>query len=67
VLEAMLRRDDSPRRYVALTASQERYARFYGLAPPGSFRRLTAALRASPHFKLVYQQGSASIFLYTQR
>jgi hypothetical protein len=67
VLEALLRRDDSPRRYVALSASQERYARFYGLVPPGSLRRLSAALRASPDFELVYQQGAASIFLYTRR
>ncbi|MEA2131232.1 MAG: hypothetical protein QOJ85_4123 [Solirubrobacteraceae bacterium] len=66
-LEAILRDDGSPQRYVALTSSQERYARFYGLAPPGSFPRLAAALRASPDFKLVYQQGSASIFLYTKR
>jgi hypothetical protein len=66
-LQAILRSDDSPQRYVALTSSQERYARFYGLAPPGSFQRLAAALRASPDFKLVYQQGSASIFLYTKR
>ncbi|MCA1678665.1 MAG: hypothetical protein LC777_06805, partial [Actinobacteria bacterium] len=67
VLEALLRRDDSPRRYVALSASQQRYARFYGLAPSGSLRRLAAALRASPNFELVYQRGSASIFVYTQR
>lgn len=66
-LEALLRRDDSPRRYVALSPSQQRYARFYGLAPSASLRHLAAALRASPDFDLVYHRGAASIFLYTPR
>jgi hypothetical protein len=66
-LEALLRRDDSPQRFVAISPSQERYARFHGLAPPGSFARMAGALRTSPNFKLVYERGAAAIFLYRPR
>ena len=66
-LEALLRRDDSPQRFVAISPSQERYARFHGLAPPGSFARMAGALRTSPDFELVYERGAAAIFLYRPR
>jgi hypothetical protein len=63
-LEALLERNRAPARYVALTGSGERYARFYGLAPQGSFARLGRALRASADFRLVYRRGDALIFAY---
>jgi transposase-like protein len=66
-LEALLQRDNSPQRFVAVSPSQERYMRFHGLAPPGSLARIAAALRASRDFELVYERGSASIFLYRPR
>jgi hypothetical protein len=66
-LEALLRRDHAPQRYVAISPSEERYARFHGLAPPGSFARITGALRTSPDFELVYERGTAAIFLYRPR
>ena len=66
-LEALLRRDNSPQRFVAISPSQERYARFHGLAPPGSFARMAGALRTSPDFELVYERGAAAIFLYRPR
>jgi transposase-like protein len=66
-LEALLQRDNSPQRFVAISPSQERYVRFHGLAPPGSLARIAAALRASHDFELVYERGSATIFLYRPR
>jgi len=67
LLEALLRRDNSPQRFVAISPSQERYARFHGLAPPGSFARMAGALRTSPDFELVYERGAAAIFRYRPR
>ena len=66
-LEALLQRDNSAQRFVAVSPSQERYVRFHGLAPPGSLARIAAALRASRSFELVYERGSASIFSYRPR
>jgi hypothetical protein len=66
-LVALLRRDHAPQRYVAISPSEERYARFHGLAPPGSFARISGALRTSPDFELVYERGTAAIFLYRPR
>jgi hypothetical protein len=63
-LEALLRRNGAPARYVALSPSGARYARFYGLAPAGSFERLARALEKAPCFQLVYRRGAASIFEY---
>jgi hypothetical protein len=64
VLESLLQRNRAPTRYVALSPSGERYARFYGLAPSGSFARLAHALAASPDFRLVYRRGAARVFEY---
>ena len=66
-LEALLQRDNSAQRFVAVSPSQERYVRFHGLAPPGSLARIAAALRSSRNFELVYERGAASIFLYRPR
>jgi hypothetical protein len=66
-LESSLRGDDSPQRYVVLSPSQRRYARFYRLLPPGSYAHFARALLASPHFDLVYRRGSALIFLFNPR
>jgi hypothetical protein len=65
ILEALLQHIRAPARYVALTPSQERYTRFYGLAPAGSFASLTAALTTSPDFRVVYRQGKARVFEWT--
>ena len=67
-LEALVRRNGAPARYVALCSpSGARYARFYGMAPPGSFERLALALDAAPSFRLVYRGGAASIYEYVGR
>jgi hypothetical protein len=63
-LSALLERDGAPVRFVALSPSQQRYARYHGLAPAGSFGRLAAALRASPDYRLVYDRGGALLFRY---
>ncbi|MDP9269520.1 MAG: hypothetical protein M3P14_00830 [Chloroflexota bacterium] len=66
-LESLLGDDNSPRRFVALSPSQERYARLYRLTPPGSFAHFARALLASPDFELVYRRGFAFIFLFAPR
>lgn len=63
-IESSLRAYGAPHTFLTLTASQERYARLYGLLPAGSLQSLAGALRASPDFRLVYRRGSSSIFLY---
>ena len=64
-LEALLRRHDAPQRYVAISPSQARFARFHGLAPPGSMTAMTAALERSRNFKLVYRRGGGAVFRYS--
>ena len=49
-------------RFVVTSRSQQRYARLYGLLPPGSLRGLEDALGRSPSFRLVYRRGAASIY-----
>jgi hypothetical protein len=66
-IERTLREVGSPRTFLTLTASQERYARLYGLLAPGWMRSLSGALRGSPDFTLVYQRGSSSIFRFRPR
>ena len=63
-IERTLRGFGSPHTFLTLTASQERYARLYGLLRPGSLQSLSRALRASPDFRLVYRRGSSTIFVY---
>ena len=58
---ALLRRTRAPR-YLILSPSQRRYARYYGLLPAGTFRSLAAALRASPRFRLVFRAGAAQVY-----
>jgi hypothetical protein len=67
VLERLLRKGGTRARYLALTPSGERYARFYGLAPGDSFARLGRALAASPDFRLVFRRGAAQVFEYVER
>jgi hypothetical protein len=66
-LERLLRRDDAPQRYVAISPSQARFVRFHGLAPAGSLARMTAALERSPDFELVFRRGGATVFRYLPR
>jgi hypothetical protein len=66
-IEKTLRAYGAPHTFLTLTASQERYARLYGLLAAGSLQSLEGALRASPDFRLVYRRGSASIFAYQPR
>jgi GT2 family glycosyltransferase len=49
-------------RFVVTGASQARYARFYGLLPPGDFGRLESTLRRSRSLRLVYRRGATSIY-----
>jgi GT2 family glycosyltransferase len=49
-------------RFVVASRSQQRYARLYGLAPPGALRTLERALGRSRAFRLVYHRGAASIY-----
>jgi hypothetical protein len=45
-----------------MSPSQERYARYYGLASPNGYERLVRALKASPDFTLRYRHGQAFAF-----
>ena len=63
-IERTLRDYAAPHTFLTLSALQERHARLYGLLPAGSLQSLDRALRASPHFRLVYRRGSSSIFEY---
>jgi hypothetical protein len=57
------RRGDHPV-YVVLTQGQENYGRLNGLIPAGSVAGLTAALKRSPDFRLVFSRPTAWIFHY---
>ena len=59
---AALRTYGNPRTFIALTPSQDRFNRLFGIMPPGASRRLARALRSSRSFRLVYARGGASIF-----
>ena len=63
-VEAAVRRYGARHTFIILTASQERFARLYGLLPAGSVASLDRALRASRSFRLVHARGGASIFKY---
>jgi GT2 family glycosyltransferase len=63
-IERTLRGFGARHTFFTLTASQERYARLYGLLAAGSMTSLDGALRASPDFRLVYRRGSSSIFAF---
>jgi hypothetical protein len=63
-IEKTLRAYGAPHTFLTLGASQERYARLYGLLPAGSLQGLERALRTSPDFRLVYRRGPSSIFEY---
>lgn len=53
---------DAPAHYVVVSPSQEDYMTLYGMVKPGSVPRLTAALRASPQYRLVHRDGEALVF-----
>jgi GT2 family glycosyltransferase len=53
--------------FLMLTPSQKRFARLYGVFPPGSLSTLDRALRASPSFRLVWAQGRSTLFAYQPR
>jgi hypothetical protein len=61
-IATIMRADGPPGSYLALTPSQERYARYYGLLRPASYLRLCRALEASRSFELVFRRGSARVF-----
>jgi hypothetical protein len=63
-IERTLRTYGARHTFLTLGASQERYARLYGLLPAGSFQSLDRALRRSPAFLLVFRRGPSSIFEY---
>jgi hypothetical protein len=66
-LTRLVRANHAPARYVALTPSGERYARYYGLLSPGSFAALARTLRGSPDFRLVHRERDAALFEYVGR
>jgi hypothetical protein len=55
-------KDSAPRHYLILSPSQQRYARYHGLASPEAYTGLTRALRASSDFTVVYRSGDAVVF-----
>jgi hypothetical protein len=61
-IAGFLQRARGPR-YLVLSPSQRRYARYAGLFAPGSFKTLAAALRESPRFRLVFRDGPAQVFV----
>ncbi len=52
----------APAHYVVIGPSQAAYLQLYGLVEPGSIEALTAALTASPAYRLVYRRGDARVF-----
>jgi hypothetical protein len=66
-IEKTLRGFGTPHTFLTLTASEERYARLYGLLPAGWQESLEGALRTSPDFRFVYRRGSSLIFEYRPR
>jgi hypothetical protein len=61
---AFLRTDTGHGRYLLITPSQERYARYYGIATAAEFERLARALRSSDDFTTVYRHGDAAVLLF---
>jgi GT2 family glycosyltransferase len=61
-IAAALRSYGNPRTFIALTPSQDRFNRLFGILPQGSSRHLARALRSSRSFRLVYARDGASIF-----
>jgi hypothetical protein len=62
-IRAVLGAEDAAQRFLVLSPSQERYARFYGLLPQSAFDRLARALLSSRHFRLVHRDGRAQVFV----
>jgi GT2 family glycosyltransferase len=63
-LEGKLRRYGVAHTFLILSGSQQRFARLYGILPPGWRPRLERVLYTSPSFSRVYGNGSSSIFEY---
>jgi GT2 family glycosyltransferase len=63
-IERSMRRFGARHVFLILTSSQERFARLFGLLPPGSVDSLAQILRTSPSFHLIRARGGASIFRY---
>ena len=63
-IEAALRGYGDPSTFLAITESQQHYARLYGLLPNDWRVNLDKALRASSAFKLVYRHGTSEIFAF---
>ncbi len=59
--------DTAPERYVLFTPSQERYLRYYGLLPAGTYGDLVSGMERSHAFELLYRNGRAFVFLFTGR
>jgi hypothetical protein len=49
---------------VVLSPSQARYARLYGILPPGAQDGLVRALRGSQDFRLLHRDGRTYVFAY---
>jgi hypothetical protein len=63
-LDTTLRDYGAEHTYLVLTDGQERFARLYGLLPPGWRTSFERALRSSPAFRRVFRHGDSSIYKY---
>ena len=64
-VEQFLGCDHAAVRYVLFTPSQQRYVRYYGLLPAGTYGQLVTQMRQSHDFELLYRHGEGYVFLYT--
>jgi hypothetical protein len=61
-LDAYIRKQGDHRAYVVLSNGQQNYGRLNGLLPAGSVTALTAALKRTQDFRLVYRRPTAWVF-----
>lgn len=62
LVAALMRQGHHPAAYLIITRSQEAHVDMTGLLPAGTLEHVERALRASPQFKVVYQNQDAVIF-----
>jgi hypothetical protein len=61
----LLAGDNSTERYVIVDPTGARYARYYGLAPRGSFGALGRALARAPDFQVAFRRPHVWLLRYT--
>lgn len=60
--KSFLLTDPAPRHYLIVSPSQERYARYHGIASREAYKAFTRALLASRDFDVAYRRGDAVVF-----